>query len=33
VVEDGVGWVVGWGLGEVGEAAGEVFAGDLIERF
>ena len=32
VIADGVGGVVGWGLGEIGDAAGEFFAGPVVER-
>jgi hypothetical protein len=32
VIEDGVGGVVGWGLGEVGEFFCELAAGDLGEE-
>jgi len=31
VIADGVGGVVGWGLGEIGDAAGECFAGPVVE--
>src|SRR5205085_4533782 len=31
VIADGVGGVVGWGLGEVGDGASEFFAGPVVE--